>query len=154
MRIVREILRNKGHDVWHVGPNDTVHDALVLMSDRNLGAVLVCEASTLVGILSERDCARKIILRGLSSEDTPVQEIMTTRVICVRPEQTTEECMALMTDKHVRHLPVLEGDQVIGVVSIGDVVKNIISEQEFIIEQLEHYVSGTAYLPPRAQRAS
>ena len=154
MRIVREILRNKGHDVWHVGPDDTVHDALVLMSDRNLGAVLVCEAGKLVGILSERDCARKVVLRGLSSEDTPVQEIMTTRVIYVRPEQTTEECMALMTDKHVRHLPVLADDQVVGVVSIGDVVKNIISEQEFIIEQLEHYVSGTAYLPPRAPRAS
>ena len=107
--------------------------------------VLVMDADRLVGILSERDYARKVILRGKASRDTSVGEIMTRRVVYVRPEQTAEECMALMTDKRVRHLPVLEDDRVVGVISIGDVVKNIISEQEFLIEQLERYISGTAY---------
>jgi CBS domain-containing protein len=122
-----------------------VYDALELMADKNVGAVLVIDADRLVGILSERDYARKVILHGKSSKDTPIREIMTQRVVYVRPEQTTEECMALMTDKRVRHLPVLEDDQVVGVISIGDVVKSIISEQGFIIDQLERYISGTAY---------
>jgi CBS domain-containing protein len=149
MRTVGQILRYKGHDSWSVAPGDTVRDALNLMVEKNIGAVLVVEGGSLVGILSERDCARKVILRSMACEETLVQEIMTSRVIYVRPEQTTDHCMALMTDKHVRHLPVLEGERLIGVISIGDVVKYIISEQEFIIEQLEHYVSGTGYLPPQ-----
>ena len=128
-----------------MAPNSTVYDALKLMADKNVGAVLVMDAGRLVGILSERDYARKVILHGKSSKDTPIREIMTQRVVYVRPEQTAEECMALMTDKRVRHLPVLEDDQVVGVISIGDVVKSIISEQEFIIEQLERYISGTVY---------
>jgi CBS domain-containing protein len=142
---VRVILRTKGPEAWSMAPDAMVYDALKLMAEKNIGAVLVMDANRIVGILSERDYARKVILHGKSSKDTPVQEIMTQRVVYVRPEQTAEECMALMTDKRVRHLPVLEDDQVVGVISIGDVVKNIISEQEFIIEQLERYISGTVY---------
>ena len=145
MSSVRVILRTKGPDVWSMAPDAMVYDALKLMAEKNVGAVLVMDANRIVGILSERDYARKVILHGKSSKDTPVREIMTERVVYVRPQQTAEECMALMTDKRVRHLPVLEDDQVVGVISIGDVVKNIISEQEFIIEQLERYISGTVY---------
>ncbi len=145
MSTVKEILRDKGPEVWSITPDATVYDALKLMADKNVGAVLVMDANHLVGILSERDYARKVILYGKSSKDTLIREIMTDRVIYVRPEQTTEECMALMTDKRVRHLPVLEDDLVLGVISIGDVVKSIISEQRFTIEQLEHYISGTLY---------
>ena len=145
MSTVKETLRTKGPEVWSMAPDATVYDALELMADKNIGAVLVMDANRLVGILSERDYARKVILHGRSSKETPVREIMTRRVVYVRPEQTTEECMALMTDKRVRHLPVLEDEQLIGVISIGDVVKSIISEQGFIIEQLERYISGTVY---------
>jgi CBS domain-containing protein len=145
MRTVKDILRGKGADVWSVAPDNTVYEALTFMAEKNIGAVLVMDAGRLVGILSERDYARKVDLLGKKAADTPVQEIMTARVVCVRPDETVEECMALMTDKHVRHLPVLEEDQVIGVVSIGDVVKSIIAEQEFIISQLEHYITGTPY---------
>jgi CBS domain-containing protein len=112
------------------------------MARREVGAVVVLEGVRLVGILSERDYARKIILLGKASKDTPVRDIMTQRVVCVSPTTTIDECMALMTDKRCRHLPVLEGDRVIGVVSIGDVVKQTIAEQQFIIEQLEHYIMG------------
>jgi CBS domain-containing protein len=150
MMTVRDILRSKGHDVWAIGPNATVYAALQLMAEKNVGAVLVLEDNCPVGIISERDYARKVILRGRSSKDTAVREIMTERVVYVRPEQTAEECMALMTDKHVRHLPVLEDDRVVGVISIGDVVKSIISAQEFIIEQLENYITGTPYRPRAA----
>jgi CBS domain-containing protein len=143
MSTVREILRDKGCDVWSIAPDATVYEALQRMADKNIGAMLVFDACNLVGILSERDYARKVILHGKSSRDTLVREIMTERVVYVRPEQTAEECMALMTEKRVRHLPVLEGDRVVGVVSIGDVVKSIISEQEFMIDQLERYISGT-----------
>ena len=145
MSTVRDILRTKGHDVWSIGCDVTVYDALKLMADKNIGAVLVMDAGRLAGILSERDYARKVILHGKTADETSVGEIMTQRVVYVRPEQKTEECMALMTDKRVRHLPVLEDGQVIGVISIGDVVKAIISEQEFIIEQLEHYITGSPY---------
>ena len=143
MSTVKEILRTKGINVWSLAPDATVYDALRLMADKNIGAVLVMDANHLVGILSERDYARKVILYGKSAEDTSVREIMTERVVCVRPDQTAEECLALMTDKRVRHLPVVEGGRVSGVISIGDVVKSVISEQEFIIEQLENYITGT-----------
>lgn len=145
MRTVKDILRTKGTDIWSVSPDATVYDALTFMAEKNIGAVLVMEDDRLVGILSERDYARKVDLLGKRAAETPVREIMTERVVCVRPDETVEECMALMTDKRVRHLPVLEGNRVIGVVSIGDVVKSIISEQEFIIGQLEHYITGTPY---------
>lgn len=146
MRTVKDILRTKGYDVCSIVGDATVYDALKLMADKNIGAVLVMDADRLVGILSERDYARKVILHGKSAEDTAVAEIMTEKVVYVRPEQTTDDCMALMTDKRVRHLPVLEDDQVLGVISIGDVVKSIISEQEFVIEQLEQYITGSTYL--------
>lgn len=145
MITVGEILNRKGHDIWSISPNATVYEALELMADKNIGAVLVTDGGTLVGILSERDYARKVILKGLASKEVPVRRIMTDRVICVRTDQTAEDCMALMTDKRVRHLPVLEYDRLIGVISIGDVVKAIISDQGFIIKQLENYITGGAY---------
>jgi len=147
MRRVKDILRNKGSEVWSIAPESTVYDALCLMAEKNVGAVLVMEDDCLVGVFSERDYARKVALRGKTDKDTQVRAIMTERVVCVRPEQTVEECMALMTDKHIRHLPVVQDDRVIGVISIGDVVKSIISNQEFVIEQLETYITGTPYRP-------
>ena len=142
MRKVKDILRSKGSIVWSIEPDATVYEALALMAEKNIGAVLVRKAGEVVGILSERDYARKVVLHGKLAQDTSVRDIMTGKVMCVGPEQTVEECMALMTDKHVRHLPVAENDQLIGVISIGDVVKIIISEQEFLIEQLENYITG------------
>jgi CBS domain-containing protein len=142
MKTVEQVLRGKNAELVAVGPDESVFDALALMARREVGAVVVLEAGRLVGILSERDYARKIILLGKASKDTPVREIMTPRVVCVTPATTIDECMALMTDKRCRHLPVLEGERVIGVVSIGDVVKHTIAEQQFIIEQLEHYIMG------------
>jgi CBS domain-containing protein len=139
---VRQILAAKGGDAWGVAPEMPVIEVLRLMAAKNVGAVLVRRGAELVGIFSERDYARKVVLHGRSSKDTPVGEVMTSKVVYVRPEQTTEECMALMTDKHVRHLPVLDQERVLGVISIGDVVKAIAADQRFIIEQLEHYITG------------
>lgn len=153
MATVGDMLRNKGHDIWSVKPDTTVYEALKVMAEKNIGAVLVMDAGNLVGILSERDYARKVVLQGKTAMDTPAREIMTDRVICVPPEETAEECMALMTEKKVRHLPVLKEDQLIGVISIGDVVKAIIPEKQFIIEQLEHYIRGTPYLPPESRNS-
>ena len=148
MATVRDMLRIKGFEVWSVAPETTVYDALKLMAEKNIGAVLVMEADRVMGILSERDYARKIILVGRASADTPAMEIMTKRVMCVGPEETAEQCMALMTEKKVRHLPVMEKNQLIGIISIGDVVKATIAQKEFIIEQLEDYIRGTPYVPP------
>jgi CBS domain-containing protein len=143
MKTVRELLRNKGYHVYSIGPDATVYEALTLMAEKDVGALLVLDsAGQLVGILSERDYARKIVLKGKTSRETPVREIMTEKVLWVRPDQTIEECMALMTNKHIRHLPVMEEGRLLGVVSIGDVVKDIISEQEFVIAQLENYITG------------
>jgi len=143
MKTVKQLLQGKGSDVWSVAPTTSVYEALALMAGKNVGALLVLKAGQLVGIFSERDYARKVALQGKTSKDTPVSEIMTSKVVYVRPEQTIEDCMALMTDKHIRHLPVLADDhQVLGVISIGDVVKAVISEQSFIIEQLENYITG------------
>jgi CBS domain-containing protein len=142
MQTVRDILQVKGRATWSIGPKATVYDALQLMADKDVGALLVLEDGRLAGIFSERDYARKIILKGKSSRETAVREIMTERVISVHPEQTLAECMALMTNHRVRHLPVLEAGEVSGVISIGDVVKAIMTEQEFTIEQLEKYISG------------
>ena len=144
METVGQLLRAKGHDVWSVSPGASVYEALELMAEKNIGAVLVVDQGRLVGIMSERDYARKVILKGRFSRDTPVRNIMTERVVYVRPEQTLGQCMALMTEKRIRHLPVMANDQLIGVISIGDVVKAIISDQEFTIEQLENYIMGRA----------
>ena len=142
---VKQILSEKGHDVWSTSPSTTVFDALKYMSDKGVGALVVLEDQKVVGVFSERDYARKVILEGKSSKNLPVSEIMTRRVICVEPNNTTEECMALMTGKHIRHLPVVEEDEIVGIISIGDVVKAIISQQEVAIENLEKYITG-AYL--------
>jgi CBS domain-containing protein len=142
MKTVRQLLETKGAAVISVSPDSNVLDALKLMASREIGAVLVVEGARLVGIMSERDYARKVILRGKSSQDTKVREIMTERVMYARPDQTLPELMALMTNKRVRHLPVLENDRLVGVLSIGDLVKETISEQEFIIRQLENYIHG------------
>jgi CBS domain-containing protein len=139
---VKDILEVKGRTVWSIEPNASVYDAMKLMADKQVGALLVMEGSRLVGIISERDYARKVILQGRSSRTTQVQEIMTARVAYAEPEQNIEECMALMTEKRIRHLPVIEAGQVAGVISIGDLVKSIIAEQKFIIEQLERYITG------------
>lgn len=139
---VYDVLRGKGSDIISVNPSDTVFDALQILAERNIGAVLVLEGSRLVGILSERDYARQVILKGKASKDTPVREIMTTSVVCVHPEYTIEECMALMTDKRFRHLPVLADDRLLGILSIGDVVKALLDEQAFRIEQLESYIAS------------
>ncbi len=143
MKSVKDILYSKGHEIWSVKPNDTVFDAVKLMADKGIGAVLVLDGDKLVGIVTERDYARKIILEGKSSKDSSVSEIMTTQVLCVSPERTIEECMALMTDKRARHLPVLDHERVVGIVSIGDLVKAVISEQQVLIDHLQHYISGS-----------
>jgi CBS domain-containing protein len=142
MGTVREILDAKGHDICSIGPDCSVYEALCLMAEREVGALLVMDGDKLVGIISERDYARKIALEGRSSRETPVRALMTRRVLCARPEQTVQQCMALMTDKRARHLPVVDHKRVIGVVSIGDLVKATITEQKFVIEQLQHYISG------------
>jgi CBS domain-containing protein len=143
MKGIAQILRSKPVKVIHaIGPNDTVYDAVEKMAEHGIGALLVMEGEKIVGIISERDYARKIALAGRSSKETPVSVIMTTQVLCVGPLQTTEECMAIMTENRVRHLPVIDNGKLIGLVSIGDLVKDIISEQQFIIEQLEQYITG------------
>jgi CBS domain-containing protein len=142
MITVKRLLEKKGSAIWSVTPHAMVYEALSVMAEKNIGAVLVIDNGVLVGILSERDYARKIILKGKRSVDTLVWEIMTPDVIFVNPEQNLEECMALMTDKRIRHLPVFSGDQLVGLISIGDVVKELISEKEFVIEQLENYIAG------------
>ncbi len=143
MKSVAQILAAKPQKaVATIAPTATVYDAVKAMADKGIGALLVMEDGKIAGIITERDYARKIVLMGRSSRETPVRDIMTSEVMCVRPDQTNEECMALMTDKRVRHLPVMDKDQLIGLVSIGDLVKDIISEQKFIIEQLENYIRG------------
>lgn len=140
---VRQILARKGTQVYSISPDAPVFDALKLMADKNIGALLVMQGGRLVGILSERDYARKVILLGRSSRETPVREIMSERVLCVHPDQTADECMALMSDKRIRHLPVLSEGRIVGVVSIGDIVSAVIADQDFVIQQLEHYIVGS-----------
>lgn len=142
MKTVNQLLQNKGSQVWSIRPDALVIDALQLMAEKEVGALVVLEGNQVVGILSERDYARKVSLLGKSSKTTPVREIMTEKVVFIRPEQTVEDCMALMTNKRIRHLPVMEGERLVGVISIGDVVKEVISQQEFIITQLENYIIG------------
>ena len=140
--MVMQILQTKGNAVWTIEPQKTVYEALKLMADKDIGALVVVNAGKVVGIFSERDYARKVILEGRSSKETPVSEIMTERVVGVDLDTTVDVCMQLMTEGHFRHLPVMDGDRLIGVISIGDVVKSIITEQGHLIEQLENYILG------------
>ena len=142
MKTVKQVLQAKGNNIWSLSPDASVFDAIKLMADNNVGALLVVEEGKLVGIISERDYARKVFLRGKSSKETAVKEIMTDKVIYVRPEQTVEDCMAIMTNKRIRHLPVLENDQLVGIISIGDLVREIMAEQEYTIHLLEQYITG------------
>ena len=140
--MIRHLLEQKDRKVWTIGPDATVLDAMAKMADKNIGSLVVMEGERLVGIITERHYSRNVVLKGKTSPTTLVREIMETNVIHVRPEQPVELCMTLMTDKRVRHLPVVEDTKVIGIVSIGDLLKHIISKKEFAIDQLEHYIQG------------
>lgn len=142
MKLVKHILDSKENVIWYITPDESVLDAIKLMAEKRIGALLVMENEKLVGIISERDYARKVILQGKSSRETPVKDIMTAEVHHIQLEQTVEDCMEIMTEKRFRHLPVIEGEKVVGVLSIGDLVKAIIAEQKFTIEQLESYISS------------
>lgn len=143
MKDVAQILKSKAdHKVYTISPSAPVRDAVKLMAEKNLGALLVLDGEEFVGVISERDCTRKMLLADRLSRETPVRDIMSSPVQYVGPRHTNEECMALMTDKRLRHLPVMDNGKLIGLVSIGDLVKDIISEQSFIIQQLEHYIAG------------
>lgn len=142
MKRIQTLLQKKGHDVWRIAPDDSVYDAIHLMAEKEVGALIVMEGPKVVGVISERDYARKIILEGRSSENTKISEIMSAEVITVGPDNRIEECMAMMTERRIRHLPVLDGDELLGVISLGDLVKYIIAEQQFVIEQMERYIAG------------
>jgi CBS domain-containing protein len=141
MPSILQLLASNGSQVWSISPDATVFAGLTLMADKNIGALLILENDRPVGIMSERDYARKIILEGRSSRDTKIRSIMTTRLVSVSPSDSVEHAMALMTREHIRHLPVMEGNSVLGLVSIGDLVKAMISQQQFTIEQLERYIA-------------
>jgi CBS domain-containing protein len=145
MATVSDILRGKGQDVWAVSPEDTVLSALQLLAEKGVGAVLVLEAGLVRGILSERDYARKVVLQGRSSANTPVKEIMTSRVFAVTPSHTVENCISLMTEKRIRHLPVMDEGSLVGVISIGDVVKMMLTEKDQMIDQLTNYITTGGY---------
>ena len=143
MKIVAHILKSKpDQTVYSITPTASVFDAVKLMAEKGIGALMVMEGEKVVGIVTERDYARKIVLMARSSKETPVHDIMTSSVMYVRPDHTNEECMVLMTENRLRHLPVVVSGKLVGLISIGDLVKDIISEQQFIIEQLEHYITG------------
>ena len=142
MTTVRQLLGAKGHSVYTIGPDATVYEALQEMATRDVGALVVTEDGEVVGLVSERDYARKLVLMGKISRETPVRDIMSDQVICVGSQQTVDGCMALMSNKRVRHLPVLENGQLAGIISIGDVVQAIIKGHQSTIEELEHYITG------------
>jgi CBS domain-containing protein len=142
MTTVKSILQSKGSDIWSITPDTLVFDALKVLAEKNIGALLIIETDQLVGILSERDYARKVALKGENSHNIAVRNIMTSEPVSVTPDQSIEDCMALMSDKHIRHLPVLENNKLIGMISIGDVVKAVISQHEDTIKQLENYITG------------
>ena len=143
MKTVRQLLAGKGSAVHSIPPTASVFDALKVMAERNVGALLVMDGARLAGLISERDYARKVVLLGRVSKDTPVADIMTREVVCVDPGKGVDECMALMTERHFRHLPVMEGERIVGIISIGDVVKSLLDHQQFTIQQLERYVVGS-----------
>ena len=142
VELVKDLIEVKNKGVWVIEPTASVYDAIAQMADKQIGALLVTEKSKVIGIITERDYARKVVLRGKSSKNTSVSEIMTKRLIFVQPEQPIEECMTLMTENRIRHLPVLENGKLIGMVSIGDIVKAVISEKDLLIDQLSNYISG------------
>ena len=142
MKTARDLMREKGTQVYKTSPDATVYEALQLMADKNIGALLVFDGDRMVGLISERDYARKIILKNKFSRETAVAEIMSRDVVSVSPDHNLEQCMELITEYRVRHLPVVENERVLGIISIGDIVKGIIAHKEFIIEQLEHYIKG------------
>ena len=150
MKSVAQILKSKPDQTVHtIGPGDTVFEALKRMADKGIGALVVVEGDAVVGIVTERDYARKVILMSRTSRETPVRDIMTSAVMYVRSDQTSDECMALMTENRLRHLPVIDRGRMVGLVSIGDLVKDIISDQQFTIEQLQHYIRGNHGPPQR-----
>jgi CBS domain-containing protein len=142
MTTIRQLLREKGDKIHSVAPNNTVYDAIRIMADENIGSLIVMEDDKIVGIITERHYARNVALKGRASPLTRVGDIMEHRVLYAQPDQSVEECMAIMTDKRVRHLPVVEQGKGIGLISIGDLVKSIISDQKFVIDQLEHFIRG------------
>ena len=143
MTAVAQVLKSKpDQTIYTITPAASVFDAVKLMAEKNIGALMVIEGEKIVGLITERDYARKIVLMARSSKETPVRDVMTSQVMYVRPDQTSEECMALMTENRLRHLPVMDKGKLTGLVSIGDLVKDVISEQKFIIQQLEHYIAG------------
>lgn len=144
MPTIRALLSTKSPEVWSIQPNATVYEALELMAEKDVGALPVIDAGKIVGIFSERDYARNLVLKGKASKDTPVHELMRSPVLYVRYDQTIDDCMALMTEKRVRHLPVLNGEELVGIVTMGDIVRRIISDQDYTIEQLENYIRGEA----------
>lgn len=142
MTTVRQLLDQKGRKIWSIKPNATVFDAIEKMAEKDIGSLVVMDGDELVGIITERHYARNVFLKGKASPKTPVSEIMERKVIIAQPEQSVEECMAIMSEKRVRHLPVFEGKKPIGIVSIGDLVASIIGDQKFVIDQLQHYIHG------------
>ena len=143
MTTIAQLLNTKGDQIWSVEPKATIFEALEIMSEKEIGALLVMEDGKLTGIFSERDYARKVILKGKSSKETPVGELMTKKVFYIDPQKTINDCMAMMTAKRIRHVPVIKDNQVMGIVTIGDVVNQIISEQEVTINHLENYITGS-----------
>ncbi len=146
MTRIHHLLTSKGHGFYSVSPTDTVYEAIKMMADKDVGSLLVMESDKLVGMFTERQYARDVILKGRTSPQTLVREVMEPEVVCVGPDETVEACMALMTEKRVRHLPVVDGERVIGIVSIGDLVKRIIDNEHFTIHQLESYIYGERFL--------
>jgi len=142
MSTIKQILDAKGYAVWSIHPQASVFAAIQQMAEKEVGALVVLEGDAVVGIISERDYARKVVLKGRSSRQTAVRDIMTPDVISVRLDQSIEECMSIVTERRIRHLPVMDSGRLVGIISIGDLVKMIIAEQQFIIEQLEHYING------------
>ncbi len=153
MKTVREILSSKGYDIYSVSPDDTIFSALKMMAEKKIGAILVIENGEIMGIMSERDYARKVILEGKSSKDSKVRDIMSDKVIYVSTDTMVEECMALMIEKRIRHLPVLANHKLMGIISIGDVVKAVIDEKEFVISQLVHYIKSTPEILEDSRKA-
>ena len=142
MTLLRDMIHRKGGDVYSVSPDASVFEAMKLMSDRNTGAVMVMEQGKVEGILSERDCVRRLELHGRNARETPVREIMTSKVVYVEAGQSLEECVAIMIDKNIRHMPVFEGHELIGLISARDALKEMVDQQKFVISQLEHYITG------------